>query len=167
MTLPAYSGRHSVFDGTTVLPVVTPPAGLDAWPRPGGPPGRPRPTTVSAVFWLAVAQAVLALLGAGFLALILLAAAARPGDGLTAAGVVVGVTVIVAVGWLGLAWLVRGGSRVARVVLAVITALGALVAFAGCVLEFALIVPVLALALHVAVLVLLFTRDATAWFAPR
>lgn len=61
----------------------------------------------------------------------------------------------------------RRGSRVARVVLAVVTALATLVTLVLCVAEWALVVPLFALALQVGLLVLLFAPDTTAWFARR
>jgi hypothetical protein len=165
MTLPAYSGRHSVFDATTVLPVQAPPAGLPPGARLGPPPAATRPATVSAVFWVALAQVLCSLLGAGVLAMILLAVDTSRSEGVAAAVLLGVVTVVVDACWLGLAWMVRGGSQVARVTLAVLTAIGALVALVFSVVAWAVIVPLLGLVLQGAVLVLLFSPATNAWFA--
>jgi hypothetical protein len=122
---------------------------------------------VSAVFWVALAQVVCSLLGAAVLAMFLLAVDTGSGEGVAAAALLLGVTVVVDACWLGLAWMVRGGSEVARVTLAVLTAIGALVALAFCVVAWAVVVPLVGLALQSAVLVLLFAPATNAWFAGR
>ncbi|MDL5158532.1 hypothetical protein [Actinomycetospora termitidis] len=160
MTIPAYSGRHSTFDATTVLPA----AALHAQvPPAGAPPGR-RPGTVDAVFFVAVAQAVAALAGAAVFALILLAVSTHPPEGAIAAAVVLGGTALADAGWLLLAWRVRAGGRGARVVLAVLAAVGLLIALVFSLVGWTVLVPLLGVALNAAVLVLLFAPASNAWF---
>ncbi|MEJ2869281.1 hypothetical protein WCD74_16010 [Actinomycetospora sp. OC33-EN08] len=159
MTLPAYSGRHSTFDATTVLPV----AALEPRaPSAGAPPGRP--AVVEAVFWLAVAQALAALAGAGILGLILLAVSTRPPEGAIAAAVVVGGTLLADAGWVLLAWRVRAGGAAARVVLAVLAGMGLLIALLFSLVAFTVLLPVIGVALNAGVLVLLFAPASNAWF---
>jgi hypothetical protein len=63
--------------------------------------------------------------------------------------------------------MVRGGSQVARVTLAVLTAIGAVVALMFCLAAWAVVVPLLGVALQGAVLVLLFVPSTNAWFDGR
>ncbi|MCD2195591.1 hypothetical protein LQ327_19665 [Actinomycetospora endophytica] len=159
MTSPVYSGRPATAPWSLTADAP------GAWPIP--PSASSRPSTVAAVFWVAVAQVVCSLLGAGALATMLLAVDNHPREGMAAAALLLGVTVLVDMCWLGLAWMVRGGSQVARVTLAVLTAIGALVALAFCLVAWAVVVPLLGFVLQGAVLVLLFAPSTNAWFAGR
>lgn len=169
MTLDAYSGRHSSFDATTVLPV---PAAHEARvPPAGAPPGLhllpPRPSTVTAAFCIALAHAVLWILGSVValgLAGIMVGATA---DVASAVGVVAlfGIPLTLGVGvWMAATVRMRSGRPAARVLLAVLAGLGALLCAALGLADGTLLLPLAGLALHVALLVLLFRPSTNAWF---
>ncbi|MFC5062590.1 hypothetical protein [Actinomycetospora atypica] len=169
MTLDAYSGRHSTFDATTVLPAWTP--GEAPVPPRGAPPGLPalppRPSTVTAAFCLAMTHAALWIVGSlvalGLAGLMVGATA----DVASAVGVVavIGVPITLGVGtWIAAAARMRAGHPGARVLLAVLAGLGALLCAALGLVDDTILLPLVGLALHGALLVLLFRPSTDAWF---
>lgn len=158
MTLPAYSGRHATFDATTVLPA------LPAVPPSGAPPGPPASVTIAAVV-LGV-QGALGVLAVGFFALMAIAFGLGTGDypGLAACllAVVVGLALLAL--WFLLALRVRTGSRAARIVVAVISAVGLAGSVASAALVWPSLITIGSAALQASVLVLLFVPASNAWF---
>ncbi|GAA4825943.1 hypothetical protein GCM10023201_10540 [Actinomycetospora corticicola] len=155
MTLPAYSGRHATFDATTVLPVV-PPA--------GAPPGPPA-TVTTAVVVLAV-QGGFGVLGLGFFGLMAVAFGLGTGDypGLVACLLLVGAGLAFLTGWFLLALRIRTGSRGARVVVALVSAIGLAGAATSAALVWPSLITIGSAALQASVLVLLFVPSSNAWF---
>lgn len=169
MTLDAHSGRHSSSDATTVLPV---PSAREARASPAGaPPGPhllpPRPSTVTAAFCIALTHAVLWILGSvaalGLAGLMVGATA----DVASAVGVIAVIGAPITLGvtvWIVAATRMRSGHPGARVLLAVLAGLGALVCAGLGVTDWTLLLPLAGLALHVALLVLLLRPSTKAWF---
>ncbi|MCD2185595.1 hypothetical protein [Actinomycetospora soli] len=158
MTLPAYSGRHATFDATTVLPA------LPAVPPSGAPPGPPAPVTAAAVV-LGV-QGAFGVLGVGFFGLLAVAFGLGTGDypGLAACLLAVLLGLALVSLWFLLARRVRTGSRAARIVVALVSAVGLAGSGASAALVGPSLITIGAAALQVSVLVLLFVPSSNAWF---